>query len=153
MQEWKDAAKQAAAKLEPKLPTRVPDTRLKTGLDSLELDEDVRRPAQKAFRFAELSPEASIQFARTALLAVVRKIGAHDSNPRGAIAPNYLDQGIKDLEGLGKLSEVTAHEMHTIQKIRNAVEHRHRKVTSHDARACAFLLMAVLKAISRSKNN
>jgi hypothetical protein len=153
MEEWKDSASRAAAKLEAQLPAHVPDKRLKAGLDSHELDPGVRRSAQEAFRLADLSPAASIQSARTALLGVVRKLGAISSNPRGAIAANYLDQGIKHLEQSKAISEVTANEMHTIQRIRNALEHRSAKVTSHDARACAFVLMAVLRAVSQIRKN
>lgn len=153
MQEWKDSARQAAAKLEPKLPAHAANKRLKTGLDSLELDQEVQRLAQEVFRFADLSAQASIDFACTAVLAVSKKMGVRDSNPRGAIAPNYLEQAIDDLERGGKISEVTAHEMHTIRRIRNAVRQRRRTVTSHDARACAFLLLAILRAVSPSKKN
>jgi hypothetical protein len=41
--------------------------------------------------------------------------------------------------------EETAHEMHTIRILRNAVEFRHR--TSYDAKACAHLLLAILNAV------
>jgi len=152
MQDWKDAAKHAAAEIEAKLPSHAPDKRLKTGLDSLELSPEIRTPALEAFRLADFSPEASIQFARTALLAAIRKMRGGDvRDPRGAVGPNYLDEAIRRLQDDRKISEVTAHEMHTIQRLRNAVEHRRQNVTSHDARACAFVLMAILVAVCSSK--
>jgi Domain of unknown function (DUF4145) len=122
------------------------DAWLKNGLGGLEVDQEIRKPAEEALRFADLSPEASIRSARAALIAVVKKMGARD-------APNFLDQAIRDLEDGGQISEITAHEMRTIQKIRNAVEYRNRKVTTHDARTCAFVLIAILKAVGRGKNN
>jgi hypothetical protein len=107
---------------------------LKVDLDRLELHDEIRRPAQEAFRFAKLSPALSISSARSTLVALVKRMGTQNSNPRGALAPNYLEQATKHLEAAGKISEVTAHEMHTIRILRNAVEFRHRKVTNYDAK-------------------
>jgi hypothetical protein len=61
-----------------------------------------------------------------------------------------LDQAIRDLEGNGKISQVAAIQMRTIQKIRNKVEYEAAKVTSDDAQTCAVALVAVLKAICRN---
>ena len=115
-------------------------------LDGLDVEEEIRKPAEEALRFADLSPEASIRSARAALIAIVKKMGARD-------APNFLDQAIRDLEDGGKISEITALQMRTLQKIRNAVEYRSRKVTAHDARTCAFGLIAILKAVGAIKND
>jgi hypothetical protein len=118
MQEWKDKVKQAAAKIEAKLLPNVPDKRLKAGLSSLEVDHELRIPTLEAFRLADLSPEASVQFARTALLAVVRKMRGGDArDPRGALGPNYLEETIRRLQDDRRISEIAAHEMHTIQRI------------------------------------
>jgi len=148
MEEWRESARQAAVKLEPRLPPHARSALLKADLDSLEIREEIRRPAQEAFRFADLSPQLSISSARSALVALTKTLGVRNSNPRGALAPNHLEQGTKELEACGKISEVTAHEMDTIRILRNAVEYRHRKVTSYDAKACAHLLLAILKAVS-----
>src|SRR5690348_10652955 len=43
MEDWKASARDAAAKLEAKLPARVPDRRLKSGLEELELSPEVHR--------------------------------------------------------------------------------------------------------------
>jgi hypothetical protein len=121
---------------------RRADFQLVDRLGSLELDQEVRRPAEEAFRLVEMSPEASIRAARATLVAVVRKMGARDD------VPNFLDQAIRDLENGRKVSEATANEMRTIQRIRNAVEYRNATVTSDNARTCAFALLAILKALS-----
>jgi hypothetical protein len=67
-------------------------------LDSLELTEEVRTLAKEARSFVEESPGASVRSARAALIAVVRNMGARRT----------LDQGIRDLEDSGKISEVAA---------------------------------------------
>jgi hypothetical protein len=126
----------------------LPDTWLKICLANPDLDEAIRKPAQEAVRLTELSPEASIQFARTALLALIKQVGVRDSDRR-----DYLERAIRKMQDDGKISEVTAHEMHTIQRIRNAVEFKQGKVTSHDARACGFALMAILRAVHRPKKH
>jgi hypothetical protein len=112
-------------------------------LDSLELTERVRTLAKEARSFVEESPAASVRSARAALIAVVGNMGE-----RG-----ILDQAIRNLEDSGKISEVIAIEMRTIQKIRNKVEYQSAKVTSDDARTCFTALVAILKALSGSKSN
>ncbi len=116
------------------------DWQLWSSLDNLEIGQEVRKLAEETISFFEQRPEASVRSGRAALIAIVRKLGA-----RGT-----LDQAIRDLEGERKITEVTAIQMRTIQKIRNKVEYEAAKVTGDDARTCAVALVAILKAITHN---
>lgn len=105
---------------------------------SLKIGEEVRKRAQEALDFVRLSPEASIRAARAALIATVREMGA----------PGTLDQAIRGLEDGNKISQITAIQMRTIQKIRNKVEYESARVSSDDAQTCAAALLAVLKKLA-----
>lgn len=146
MQEWQHSARQAAAKVEAGLPAQARGALLKRELDTLELDDGVRKAAEEAFQFADLSPAASIESARSTLIALSQRLGRWATNERGALRHNYLEQAIRDLEAAETVSRLTAAEMHAIRAIRNTLIGRRVRVTSHDAKACAYLLMAVLRA-------
>jgi len=137
VEEWKDAARQAAAKLELKLPGHLADKRLKSELERLGVDQELRKLAEHAFLLAGSSPGASIKTARTAVLRVVKLIGYSD-----------LDSATTALKNK-PVAEIAGLEMRSIQMIRNAVEYDSANVTAHDARACAFMLLAVLRTMSQ----
>jgi hypothetical protein len=54
-------------------------------------------------QLAAMSPEASIQFALTALLALIKQVGVRDTDRR-----DYLEQAIREMRDDGKISEVNS---------------------------------------------
>jgi hypothetical protein len=130
-----------APEKEPPDPPQV-GSRLRADLDILVLAPQVRKLADDTIDFVVKSPDAAVRSARAALIAVLKDMGG-----RGT-----LDQDIRDFENSKKISEITAIQMRTIQKIRNKVEYDSAQVTSDDAGTCAAALLAILKAVNRSKS-
>ena len=140
MEERRNAAREAAAKLELKLPSQLADKRLKSELERLGVADELRKLAERVFLDAGSDPAASIKTARTAVMRVVKALGYSDLDAAESALKNTPAWGVSGVE------------MRSIQRIRNAVEYDGAAMTVHDARACAFMLLAVLRTTSQIVN-
>jgi hypothetical protein len=119
------------------LPAQLADKRLKSELERLRVGDELRKLAERAFLDAGSDPAASIKTARTAVMRVIKVLGYSDLDAAKSALKNTPGWSLAGVE------------MRSIQRIRNAVEYDGAAVTAHDSRACAFMLLAVLKAVSQ----
>ena len=121
--------------------------RLKLGLDELELSPEIRRLAEKAFAEADLNPEGSIDSADRALLQLLKQTLGRELNSR---TPDYVKNAVREVGAIWK-SRLTEVEANTIRILRNESARREGRPTTSAARACAFILIAVLRATNPTR--
>jgi hypothetical protein len=148
MKEWKNLARAAEDRIK-----SLRRSQTHTGLLESEIalvsrllitDSAIKVLSLQALRLLGSSPVAAVALSRTVLIRIIRSL---DASALDSTRKDYLNAAIDLLKTSGRISQMTADDMHSVRMRRNDIEFASTLPNTEEARFSAVKLVEILKRL------